>query len=327
MVILTKKIILLATGGTIASTGERGKRNLIATLKGEKLLDELPILSQLNEEIEVINFSTVNSTNMTPDKMVELATKINELLAQEDVMSIIVTHGTSLLEETSFVLDLLVTGSKPVIITGAQRAASSTWPDGKSNLNDALCVATSPLSRGMGVMVVFDGKIHEAKKVTKVHTSALDAFSSGEEGLLGSVYFNTVTFFHSRVRKTLTLNGFEYCTVGIIPFYSGADDRYFRSAIETGECGLIVEGVGLGNVNKSYYDGIMAACEHGIKVIVTTRCIHGHIVPMYSYTGGGASLREQGVLLSSLSSPKARLLLILALGGKLELDKLTAFLD
>lgn len=83
-------------------------------------------------------------------------------------------------------------------------------------------------------------------------------------------------------------------TVGFIPFYSGADGEYFRSAVEAGIFGLVVEGLAMGNVNQEYYEGIKEGQGSRLTVVLTTRCAHGLVIPFYGYPGGGASLNKLG---------------------------------
>lgn len=324
---MKRKIVLLATGGTIASTGEPEKGNVTATLRGEDIIKQPNIEPGADYDIEVENYSVVNSVNITPVEMYDISVRVRKILSRSEVIGVVITHGTSLMEETAFVLDTLIDGDKPVVLTGSQRNATSLWSDGPSNLNDALHVAASPLSRSMGVMVVFSGRIHEGRLAVKKHTSALNAFTSGETGILGQVQFNKVVFFRERTRKVLPIKSFEYRSIAIIPFYSGADGRYLKAAIDFNEDGVIVEGVGLGNVNKDFYTRIKELRAAGKEVIITTRCTDGRVIPVYAYEGGGASLRDIGVMFSSLPSCKARLLLMLALGGGFPVKDISIYLD
>lgn len=322
-----KKIILIATGGTIASTGKANGGDLFATMKGEDLISQLPDFENLGIELEVINFSMVNSTNITPKMMIDLCQEVQILLDKPDIDGIVVTHGTSLMEETAFVLDSLIDSDKPVVITGSQINASSPWSDGRSNLNDALIVATSTISRGMGVLVVFCGKIHEGRLIIKNDTMGLDAFISVESSVLGNVHYGQVIYNRARVRKVIQISSFEYHPVEIVPFYSGADARALKDAAERGARGIVVEGVGLGNVSNDFAKAIKDICADGLKVIITSRSRFGRLMPIYGYEGGGGSLREKGVLFSSLPSPKARLLLMLILGSEQTFEDIRELLD
>lgn len=306
-----EKVILLATGGTISTLEDKEKGGLMAKLGGEQLLQG--ISSQV--QVEVRNFSTVNSTYLTPKDMFNMAKTVEKLFNEKGVSGIVITHGTSTMEETAFVLDLLVEdGDKPVVITGAQRPAGDLWPDGPQNLETALQVAVSSEAKNKGVMVVFANKIFRGRDIFKEHTTALDAFSSGDRGLLGFAYSDGVEFYRENTRKNLKIQNFNDLPVDIIKFYAGADNKFFQTAISSRVKGIVVEGVGLGNVNQDYYEGIKAAREQGIEVVITSRSPLGRVQPQYGYLGGGHSLEKLGVIFAEdLPSPKARLLLILAL--------------
>ncbi|MGI6226929.1 MAG: asparaginase [Peptococcales bacterium] len=304
-----KKVVLLATGGTIATLEDKDKGGLMAKLGGEELLQG--ISSQF--QVEVQNFSTVNSTYLTPLDMFSMAKAVENLLIQDEVSGVVITHGTSTMEETAFILDLVIESNKPVVITGAQKPAGDNWPDGPQNLETAILVAASSEAKEQGVMVVFCNKIFRAREVRKIHTTGLDAFSSDDRGLLGFVYSDRVKFYRQNIRNTLKIQEFADVLVDIIKFYSGADNKFFQAAIEAGAQGIVIEGVGLGNVNRAYYEGIKACREQGIEVVITSRSPLGCVQPQYGYLGGGNSLEKLGVIFAEdLSSPKARLLLMLA---------------
>ncbi|MCE5264617.1 MAG: asparaginase [Deltaproteobacteria bacterium] len=308
---MKKKLLLIATGGTISS--ERGDKTpgYAAKRSGEELLSGLALE---DHPVETIDFRKINSTYMTPRDMLELGILLRESLQRDDIAGAVVTHGTSTLEETAFLLDLLLHTRKPVVLTGSQRPASAEWPDGPSNLEAAFRVAGDPAADDQGVLVAFAERIHIGREVRKVHTTALQAFAGGE---VGFVYPDRVGIKGTRhERFTLKWPIGPLPTVDIIPFYSGADGRYFGTALEAGAAGLVVEGLGMGNVNEAYYQGIIEARGAGLPVVLTTRCFSGRVVPCYGYPGGGASLKKWGVVFGgSLSSPKARILLMLALAA------------
>lgn len=324
---MKRKIVLLATGGTIASIGDPSKGNVVASLQGEDILRKLTRSSLPDIQIEVKNFCTTNSVNLGPAEMIQLALEVKRLLDQSDVSGVVITHGTSLMEETAFVLDTLISSDKPVVITGAQLNASCPWSDGLANLNDAIHVAASRDAYGRGVMIVFCGKIHPGRYATKKSTCSLDAFDSGDEGIIGTVYFDQVTFIRKSSRKTLSVQTVQPVSVSIIPFYSGANADYLRHAMEIGEAGVVIEGVGLGNVNREYFEAIKELRTAGIHVVITTRCPSGKILPIYAYDGGAASLRKLGVIFSSLPSSKARLMLLMIMGTGGTPEDMRAYFD
>ncbi|MBZ4652945.1 MAG: L-asparaginase [Peptococcaceae bacterium] len=141
--------------------------------------------------------------------------------------------------------------------------------------------------------------------------------------MLGYVYPDRIVFNRTRERRILELSSLKDYSVEIIKFYAGADEKFFLAAIEQGVKGLIVEGVGLGNVNEPFYRGIRKAREKGLEVVITSRCSYGRVVPKYGYPGGGLSLENLGVIFGGhLSSPKARLLLMMGLSKELAHEEL-----
>jgi len=174
------------------------------------------------------------------------------------------------------------------------------------------------------VIVVFAGRVYVGREATKIHSTALEAFAGGE---VGFVYPDRVVIKgQRRERFRLRWPADDLPPVDIIPFYSGADGKYFRTALAADVSGLVVEGLAMGNVNEAYYAGIGRAREAGVMVVLTTRCAQGRVVPFYGYPGGGASLKKLGVVFGgSLSSARARIFLMIALAagyGEGELQEL-----
>ena len=169
------KIVLLATGGTIASRYDPALGRTVASQRAEDLLAMLPQVADV-AELEVENFATIPSFDMTVQFAFGMAHRVGELLGRADVAGVVVTHGTDTMEETSYLTDLLLQADKPAVFTGAQRAHDDPHPDGPLNLLNSIRVAASPLARGLGAMVCFNGTVHAARDVAKVHASALEHF-------------------------------------------------------------------------------------------------------------------------------------------------------
>jgi L-asparaginase len=312
---IKRRVHLLATGGTIATVYRPDLQGLAAGLSGQELMVEPPP----GVDVTVEDFSRVNSTYITPRDMLGLSRRIRAILTAKEADGIVVTHGTSTMEETAFFLDITVPNPIPVVLTGAQRAAAEPFPDGPANLSAALEAASSPLSRGRGTLLVFAGEIHAARSVRKEHTSNLKAFSSGDAGLLGQVDPGGVVYFRDiEETRKLSVEAIEE-NVDLVSFASGMDARYIETSIARKAAGLVVEGVGMGNVNEAFYRGIKAAREHGMVVVVVSRSPNGRVLPRYGYAGGGASLAREGVIFGGrLSAAKARLLLMIGLGAGLK---------
>lgn len=147
---IDKKVVVVATGGTIAMKYDPEKDGLVPACTGEDLAAAVPGLGEI-APLEFIQFSNIASPGMTPQNMWDLHCKLEEVLAREDVAGAIVTHGTDTLEETSYFLDLLHTGEKPIVTTAAMRGAGDTSPDGPMNIYCAVKTAASKEAVGMGV--------------------------------------------------------------------------------------------------------------------------------------------------------------------------------
>ena len=309
-------VVVLSTGGTIASTQNDEEGGFTSSLTGQELVDAVPGLDQV-AMIEVQNVVNVGSTNMTPDLWLEVSRRANQALDRREVAGVLVTHGTDTMEETAYFLVLTVTSSKPVIMVGAMRAASEWDADGPRNLLDAARVAVSPEAVGMGTFVVLNGEIHAAREVTKTHSLAVETFGTPEFGALGIVDAEGVRFYRAPLRRqTIPMAPHVTLpTVDIIPNYAGSDGRLIRGLLKEGPVdGLVVDAAGAGNIAGRLFEAVVEAREAGIAVVVTSRTHAGRVLPLYAGGGGGTTLQEIGcVFADNLSAQKARVLLIAAL--------------
>ena len=180
------KVVVLATGGTIAGVGDPGK---IAgykpgTLTAEVLLWGVPEIDEV-ADIEVVQVCNVNSDDITAEIWLELANTINQMAEDPDVKGFVITHGTDTMEETAYFLNLTVKTDKPVVLTGAMRPATALSADGPMNLYESVCVAASAEAVGHGVLIVFSDRIYAARTMTKTSTYSVMAISAGEMGAIG----------------------------------------------------------------------------------------------------------------------------------------------
>ena len=309
-------VVVLSTGGTIASTQNEEEGGFTSSLAGEQLVAAVPGLDQV-ARIEVQNVVNVGSTNMTPALWLEVSRRANAALLRPEVAGVLVTHGTDTMEETAYFLDLTVTSSKPVIMVGAMRAASEWDADGPRNILNAARVAVSPEARGKGSFVVLNGEIHAAREVTKTHSLAVETFGTPEFGALGIVDSDGVRFYRAPLRRqTIEMTpDVVLPTVDIIPNYAGSDGRLIRGLLKEGPVhGLVIEAAGAGNIATALFEAVLEAREQGIAVVITSRTHSGRVLPLYAGGGGGTTLHEMGcVFADNLSAQKARVLLIAAL--------------
>jgi len=309
-------VVVLSTGGTIASTHSEEEGGFTSNLPGEQLVAAVPGLDQV-ARIEVQNVANVGSTNMTPDLWLEVSRRANEALERDEVAGVLVTHGTDTMEETAYFLDLTVTSEKPVIMVGAMRVASEWDADGPRNILNAARVAVSGEARGKGTFVVLNGEIHAAREVTKTHSLAVETFDTPEFGALGIVDADGVRFYRAPLRRQSIPMAPDVVlpTVDIIPNYAGSDGRLIRGLLKEGPVdGLVVDASGAGNIAAALFEAVREAREQGIAVVLTSRTHSGRVLPLYAGGGGGTTLHEMGcVFADNLSAQKARVLLIAAL--------------
>jgi L-asparaginase len=251
--------------------------------------------------------------------MMELARAVKEKLADERVAGAVVTHGTDTLEETAYLLDLVLNDEKPVVFVGAMRNSSELSWDGPANLRSAVRVAIDPAARGLGVIVVMNDQLIAAAEVTKTHTESTDTFQSRDFGPLGLVDKDRVIVTRRRLeREHIAINEIEErpVNVDVIKMYAGADGRFINFAIDDGARGLVIEALGRGNVTPAALPAIARAIEMNIPVVITSRCPRGRALDTYAYEGAGRQLRKMGAILGGmLPCQKARIKLTLALGA------------
>ena len=307
------KIVLLATGGTIASRYDPKLGSTVASQRADELLRMLPQVADF-AEIEVHDIATIPSYQMDLQFAFGLARRIKEVLDRPDVAGVVVTHGTDTMEETCYLADLLLDSDKPAVFTGAQRANDDPQSDGPLNLLNALRVAASPLTRGLGAMICFNATIHAARDVTKVHASAVETFQSYEHGALGEVDGAKV-IIHRRpvLRRSFKVDRLEE-RVELFRLALGIDLRGLEAAIERGVAGLVIEGFGRGNGPSRLTELVRLATRKNIPVVITSRCPAGRVQPVYGGGGGGRDLADAGgIFAGDLKGPKARLLLMVLL--------------
>ncbi|KRA05824.1 L-asparaginase [Rhizobium sp. Root564] len=316
---MTKTVCLITTGGTIASQKNASTGHVTAKLGGSELRASLG--SRLTGlELVVDEFMTVGSFALSLEDAFALACKIRDHLADPKIDGVVVTHGTDTMEESAYMADLLIDSEKPVVFTGAQRAADEPDGDGPRNISDAVRIAASDTARGLGVLLCFEQEFHAARDVTKSHTSRTDTFISAEHGKLGEVDGDLVIVHRrpvgpGKIPATRVETDIEIVKLGI-----GTSDRFLRFAASEGMRGIVIEGFGRGNATPAVTAAAIDLVKSGVPVIMTSRCQRGRVKPIYG-NGGGKTLAEGGVIFAGdLSSQKARVLLALLLGSGLGME-------
>lgn len=301
------RICLLTTGGTIASRRNSTTGDVIASIKGTDL--RAMLYDPLDGiDIEVEEFCNIGSYAMDLPLAHALATRVNEKLADPAISGVVVTHGTDTMEESAFLVDLLLTSDKPVVFTGAQRNADYPDTDGPRNIADSIRLAGSPLAGGLGAMICFEQEFHAARDVLKTHTSRVDTFKSGDHGKLGEIDGEFISLSRRPVlRKTYAAAKVE-TDIEVIKMVMGMSDRAIRFAARSGAKAIVIEGFGIGNTTPAVTLAVRDIIAGGTPVIVTSRCSRGRVKPVYG-NGGGKDLEAAGAIFAGdLSGPKARIL-------------------
>jgi L-asparaginase len=310
------------TGGTISMRFDPATGGAVPALSGEEIIAQVPGLGEI-ADFDVIDFGRWPGPHVTPSRMMELARAARGKLADESVAGAVVTHGTDTLEETAYLLDLVLNQEKPIVFVGAMRNSSELSWDGPGNLRSAVRVAVDPQARGLGVIVAMNDQLIAAAEATKTHTESTDTFQSRDFGPLGIVDKDRVIVTRRPVeRESIVTDRIEE-RVDVIKMVAGADGRFIDFAIDDGARGLVVEGLGRGNVPVAALPAIERAVNTGLPVVITSRCPRGRVLDTYAYEGAGRQLRKMGAILGGmLPSHKARIKLMLELGAGYSVERI-----
>lgn len=311
---------LLSTGGTIAGKGA-SSTDLTeyqgSTLLGSELLAAVPEIQQC-AEVRFEQVVNVASPEMTPEVWNTLAQRINAVFAEDPaVAGVVVTHGTSTLEETAYFLHLTVRHDRPVVVVGSQRPATAISSDGPLNLLNAVRTAAAPEARGKGVLVVMNDEINGARDVTKSNTYRVETFRSGELGFLGYVDQDQVSFYKASTKRHTADSEFDvshvtrFPRVEIVYSYAGASAAPLRALVQDGVDGIIFAAPGAGSLSD-------AECR-AIEAIVSSSSPEKPVMMRSTRTGNGRVTRRRkfdalGLIpTDNLSPQKSRILLMLGL--------------
>ncbi|GKZ15569.1 asparaginase [Haladaptatus sp. T7] len=306
-------VSVLGTGGTIASTDS--ETGAVPTERGTELVERVPALREYGD-ISVEQVAQVPSYEMTAETLELVGERVAELDDDSGTDAIVVTHGTDTMAETAYFLDATRRPTTPVLLTGAQRRPDERSSDGPANLVTAFAAARAFADGGHGgTFVAFDGAVHSARYATKVHTSALDAFSSPGVGPVATHDREGVRILRRPRSETEHIPDASLDpTVFVVGSGAGADERLAAAALDAGADGLVVNGTGLGNVTASLGEFVESTVRNGTPVVVASRCVAGRTTPVYGGAGGGETLRNAGAMFAGdLPAHKARLKLALAL--------------
>ena len=319
------KVALIFTGGTIAMKVSSKLQGAVPSVTPDEMVSAIAEYTPY-ENLVPFEFSKLPSPLITPEKMFELKQNVDRFLADDAFAGVVIVHGTDTLEETAFYLDVVTQSEKPIVLTGSMKNASELGYDGLTNLVSSIKVVLEPASRGKGVLVVMNYAINTAWEVTKTHTLNLDTFQSVEFGPLGIIDDDDVIYVrHLIERKPLNLTNGYMDGVHLVKVYAGMPPTVIDALVQSDAKGLVIEALGRGNVPAPLMDSIRQAREHGVEVVIVSRCLGGRVLDTYGYIGGGKDLVRAGCILGgSLSGQKARLLLMVALENGLTHDQIKA---
>ncbi len=324
-------IKILATGGTIAgsaasatsgsySAGQIGIQTMINAVPGIKKIADVS-----GEQV-----SNVGSQDMTVEIWLKLANRINELLASDDVDGIVVTHGTDTQEETAYFLSLVVKSDKPVVTTGSMRSSTSISAEGPLNLYNAVAIAADENSKGKGVMLSLNDQIHNARDVSKMNTTNVNSFASPIKGMLGGVFYGRLGFFREPNTKFGKTSEFSVTgitklpRVDIIYAYTDMPPDLIDMHVKAGAEGIVIAGVGNGNMTEATLKAAKKAYEyHGVIIVRSTRVATGWVLRDNEFKDDD----YHTVVSGDLNPAKARILLMLALSKGKKLTEMQQLFD
>ncbi len=321
-------VYILGTGGTIAGTGEPGELTGYESgqISAEELVAAVPQLEDY-ARVRAEQIVNVESSFMTAKIWIELANRINELFRQEDpeVAGVVVPHGTWTLEETAYFLNLTVNSAKPVVLVGAQRPPTAISADGPLNLLNAVRVAADPGSRNRGAMVVMNEQINAARDVRKSDTYRVDAFRSGDLGLLGYVDADRIAFYRSPEARHTHRSEFDVTAlddlprVAVVMSHTEASRVTLDALVREGYDGIVLHGHGSGIASPELREALAEVGER-IPVIRTAQAPNSRVLDAPGWEG------DITLAADNLQPLKARILLRIALAHTRDREELRRIL-
>jgi L-asparaginase len=309
-------VVILATGGTIAGAAATGTQSgyTSGAVTIDAMLAAVPGIEKL-ATVKGEQIANVGSQDMSFDVLLKVAKRINELDRDANVDGIVITHGTDTMEESAYFLNLTAKTDKPVVMVGSMRPSTAVSADGPLNLYNAVAVAADPAAKGRGVLVVMNDQIHAAHSLTKTSTTSVETFMSPGRGLVGVASYGKNDFYNSPTWRHTTKSEFDIAKVSKLPrvdvIFACADmpSDQIDAAVEHGAKGIVIAGVGNGNMNKASVDAAAKAVKQGVVVVRSSRVPTGVV-------GRNVEIEDDklGFIASNELNPqKARILLSLAL--------------
>jgi L-asparaginase len=323
-----RRIVVLGVGGTIAASAESATQTHDYKLTGTLMtvLEQVPQLADI-ADIRGEQVANISSQEVDNTVLLRLVQMVNAWLSDPTVDGVVITHGTDTLEESAYFLHMLVKSDKPVVVTGAMRPASALSADGPLNLYNAVRVAIDDDAHGKGVLVVLDERVVSARDASKMDTSATDAFSYPQAGILGSISGGRVKFRSLPIVKhtdktDLSVSGVDCLPhVDIVYGYQNAGIHLFAAAIEAGARGIVFAATGNGTLSEAAKAGALMAREHGVALVRSSRVARGGVSECSD------DFRYDTIAGQTLNPQKARVLLMLGLMQRMGTQALRRFFE
>lgn len=301
-----KRILIIATGGTIAGTGSAGDTTqyTCGELDVSTLLKVIPNVHKF-AKVDGIQLMSVPSDDITTEDICKIAKTINEYSKKNEYDGFVVTHGTDTLEETAYFLNLILKTNKPVVVTGAMRPSTATSADGPQNLYQSIMVASREESLGQGVLVVFADTIYSAREVTKVSTQAINGFGGRDFGALGYIHDDYIEYVRTSLKKHTIDSEFDlsdnYEEIPVLYFHVDASPKLLEFALNEYKA-IIIAGGGNGCMSN-LWEEVLRKEENAEKIVVlTSRVSNGavikhHTSPKNCISGGTINPQKARILL------------------------------
>jgi L-asparaginase len=264
---MTGRVLLLATGGTIAY-GTRPERFASAS-------ELLAGAGAVGVDVIPVDVMAEPSWDLSPSTMLALARRTRDALLHDDVDGVVITHGTDTLEDTAFLVDLIAGDAAAmggIVLTGAMRSLDERSADGPRNLAAALVAAADPKVRGLGAVACLNDELHAARWVTKVDATSVAAFSSAPHGPLARVVGDRVELLTPAPPRPPAAVGEPEPDIALIKTYPGIEAVLLTAVVDAGARGVVLEGTGAGNVPVTLFAAISDLIEWDIPVVVASRC-------------------------------------------------------
>ena len=288
------------------------------TLTATDLIRSIPALETI-AELETLSHFGLPGASLTPTHLIAIANTVRDKFA-DGVCGAVIVQGTDTIEDTAFILDLLLSSDQPVVVTGAMRGPESPGADGPANILSAVLAAGSSTLRSTGTTVILNDQIHAARLVQKSNTVTPSAFTSPSAGPIGFIAEGVAHLCLRPAHASLAFdlpNDTVPKPVALVSLGLGEDGRILNTLADLGYSGAVIEGMGAGHIPSAAVRSV-AELAQKMPVILSTRVRSGPVfTSTYGFPGSEIDLISRGLIPSGyLSSSKSRLLLSLLLSAR-----------